>query len=114
MTNQSVRMIDSWKSEGDQARYQLYTTGVNSAAVNTNTLFSKSDAFIEDASFIRLKNISLSYDVPLNLKETQCQIMLQAQNLLTFTKFKDGDPEFITHGYLPPLKIISAAVQLTF
>lgn len=107
-------MIDSWKTPGDNAKYQIYTTGTNDAALNGDYLFSGSTAAFEDTSFIRLKNIALSYDVPLNLKETQCRIMLQGQNLLTFTKYKDGDPEFISYGYLPPLKVISAAVQLTF
>jgi len=114
MLNQPSRMIDSWKTPGDNAKYQIYTTGTNDAALNGDYLFSGSTAAFEDTSFIRLKNIALSYDVPLNLKETQCRIMLQGQNLLTFTKYKDGDPEFISYGYLPPLKVISAAVQLTF
>jgi TonB-dependent starch-binding outer membrane protein SusC len=114
MLNQPSRMIDSWKNPGDNAKYQIYTTGTNDAALNGDYLFSGSTAAFEDTSFIRLKNIALSYDVPLKLKETQCRIMLQGQNLLTFTKYKDGDPEFISYGYLPPLKVISAAVQLTF
>ncbi|OXA78918.1 TonB-linked outer membrane protein, SusC/RagA family [Flavobacterium aquidurense] len=114
MLNQPSRMIDSWKNTGDNSKYQIYTTGINDAALTGDYLFSGSTAAFEDTSFMRLKNIALSYDVPLNLKETQCRIMLQGQNLLTFTKYKDGDPEFISYGYLPPLKVISAAVQLTF
>jgi len=50
----------------------------------------------------------------LALKETQCKIMLQSQNLLTFTKFKDGDPEYSGYSFLPPLKVITAGIQLTF
>ncbi|WP_433811446.1 SusC/RagA family TonB-linked outer membrane protein [Flavobacterium johnsoniae] len=114
MSNQSIELVNSWQQQGDKFQYQLYTTGSNSAAVNANNLFSKSDAAVEDASFIRLKNISLSYDLPLMLKETRCRVMIQGQNLLTFTKYKNGDPEFITHGYLPPLKIITAGIQLKF
>jgi TonB-linked SusC/RagA family outer membrane protein len=114
MTNQPERMTDSWLQPGDEAAYQMYTSGTNSAAVNTNYLYSISNGGIEDASFIRLKNIAITYDVPLNLKETQCRVMLQCQNLLTFTNYKDGDPEFVISGFLPPLKVITAAVQLTF
>lgn len=69
---------------------------------------------IADASYVRLKNVSLTYQVPLKLSQTSCKIMLQGQNLMTFTKFKDGDPEFSTYGFLPPLKVVSAGVQLTF
>ncbi|WP_230470640.1 SusC/RagA family TonB-linked outer membrane protein [Flavobacterium cheongpyeongense] len=114
MINQPSRMTDSWQEVNDNALYQIYTSGTNSDAVTANYLYSRSTASIVDASFIRLKNISLSYDVPLQMKETKCLIMLQGQNLLTFTKFKDGDPEFTTMGFLPPLKVITAGVQLTF
>jgi TonB-linked SusC/RagA family outer membrane protein len=114
MSNQPNRVINSWQEPGDNASYQIYTAGNNNAAVSADYLYSKSDASITDASFIRLKNISLSYDVPLNLKETRCKIMLQGQNLLTFTSYKDGDPEFTSYGYLPPLKVITAGVQLIF
>jgi len=48
------------------------------------------------------------------LPEIQCSITLQGQNLLTFTSYEDGDPEFKNSGYLPPLKIITGGVQLTF
>lgn len=114
MLNQPVRMAGSWQGVNDQASYQLYTTGTNSAAVNANYFYSRSTASNEDASYIRLKNIALTYDLHLKLKETQCRLMLQGQNLLTFTKYRDGDPEFTTMGYLPPLKIMTAGIQLTF
>lgn len=113
MTNQPTRMTDSWQP-GTDAQYQVFSSGTNTAAVDSNYLYSISNAGIEDASFIRLKNIAITYDLPLNLKETQCRIILQGQNLLTFTNYKDGDPEFTISGFLPPLKVITAAVQLTF
>lgn len=113
MSNQSVKMLNSWQKAGDNTHFQLNTTGANSSAVTANNLFSSSNAGISDASFIRLKNIALSWDVPIRLKETKCKIMLQGQNLLTLTKYKDGDPEFITIGYLSPLKVITAGIQLT-
>lgn len=114
MSNKQQRLTSSWQNPGDVYQYQIFTTGQNSAAVMSQFYYYDSDATLTDASFVRLKNISVSYKLPLILKETNCTIMLQAQNLLTFTKYKDGDPEFVTYGYLPPLKIISAAVQLTF
>jgi len=114
MSNQQSSKVDSWQKSADSARYQIFTAGYNNDAVTANYLYSQSDASIVDASFIRLKNVALSYDIPVNLKEFQCKILLQGQNLLTFTKYEDGDPEFSSYGYLPPLKVITAGVQLTF
>lgn len=114
MSNQQQRITDSWINPGDTAAYQIYTTGYNNDALTGDFLYSQSTASVTDASFIRLKNISLSYELPLKLLETKCRVMLQGQNLLTFTKYKDGDPEFTSYGFLPPLKVITAGVQLTF
>lgn len=114
MSNQQARISDSWQSPGDAAAYQIFTTGYNNDAIMADYYYSESDATVTDASFVRLKNLSLSYDLPINLKETNCKIMMQGQNLLTLTKYKDGDPEFTSYGFLPPLKIITIGVQLTF
>ena len=114
MSNQQVRKNDSWQQAGDIKPYQMFTTSYSSDAANASYPFSESSGAIVDASFIRLKNISLTYDVPVNLKDTQLKIMLQGQNLLTFTKYDDGDPEFTKYGYLPPLKVITAGIQILF
>ena len=114
MSNQPARMVDSWSAPGDNSTYQVYTTSANADAITADYLYYQSDAFITDASYIRLKNIALSYEIPLSTKQTQCKIMLQGQNLLTFTKYEDGDPEFTSSGYLPPLKVLTAGIQLIF
>lgn len=114
MSNQQQRITNSWLAPGDNAPYQINTTGYNNDAMTADDLHNQSTASINDASFIRLKNIALSYDLPLQLNNTQCRILLQGQNLLTFTKYKDGDPEFISGGFLPPLKVVTAGIQLTF
>jgi TonB-dependent starch-binding outer membrane protein SusC len=113
--NQPADMVHAWKNQGDITPYQINTSGQNSAAVNAYYNYSDSNAGIVDASYIRLKNISLSYDLPLeSAKGVQCRLSLQGQNLLTFTPYKNGDPEFRFSGYLPPLQILTAGVQLTF
>ncbi|TDO96076.1 SusC/RagA family TonB-linked outer membrane protein [Flavobacterium sp. 245] len=114
MSNQQVRKLNSWQQPGDNSPYPMYTQSYSSDAANSDYLFSDSNASIVDASFIRFKNISLTYDVPVSLKETQLKIMLQGQNLWTITRYEDGDPEFIKYGYLPPLKVITAGIQLIF
>jgi hypothetical protein len=77
--------------------------------------YAASDATIVDGSYIRLKNIALNYDLPSEgIKGIKCRLFLQGQNLLTFTSYKGGDPEFRYSGYLPPLKVISFGTQITF
>jgi TonB-dependent starch-binding outer membrane protein SusC len=59
-----------------------------------------SDRFIEDGSYVRLKNISFGYTLPKTLtsrvKVDRIRFYVQAQNLLTFTNYKGMDPEVST------------------
>ena len=56
-----------------------------------------SDRWIEDGSYLRLKAITLSYDLPINSEYLQgLQFWIQANNVLTFTKYLGTDPEFST------------------
>jgi TonB-linked SusC/RagA family outer membrane protein len=61
-----------------------------------------SDRFVEDASYLRLKNLSLGYNVPSNIMSkigmTKGRIYVSGQNLLTFTKYSGFDPEISTFG----------------
>ncbi|MEL1255924.1 TonB-dependent receptor [Flavobacterium sp. DGU38] len=76
-----------------------------------------SNATIIDASYIKLKNVNIAYQIPLNegtKKYIQAiRLSLQGQNLVTFTKYKGLDPE--TQGLaLPPLRTITFGTQFTF
>lgn len=113
--NQMAAMTNSWQQSGDNTHYQQNTTGTNGEAVTAFYNYRSSDAVIVDGSYIRLKNISLSYDLPLMMdKSLKCKLFFQGQNLMTFTPYKGGDPEFKYAGYLPPLKMYTVGVQLTF
>ena len=111
MVNQPTEVLDHWQNPGNNPATQVYTTGNNSEATNAFYHFAMSDAAISDASYIRLKNVSVSYK--LIMKGLSWKIFLQAQNLLTFTNYKGGDPEQIS-GFVPPLRWISGGFQLTF
>lgn len=95
---------------------QPLTAGLNSAVTTAYSRYLLSDAAIQDASYIRLKNISLSYDLQVKTAQNlKCLLFIQAQNVLTFTNYKFGDPEFkLSTMYLPPLKVYTAGVRLTF
>ncbi len=110
--NQPVGVLNHWQQPDDDAPYQLYSDGSNGAVVDAFYKFLESDATISDASFIRLKNVSLSYNIP--LKKAQCKLFFKGQNLATFTKYDGVDPEFQSPGYIPPLRILSAGVKFSF
>ncbi len=116
--NQPLWLLNRWQQPGDIARFQKYTTITSSPAGKASSLMSQSSSALTDASFVRLKNISLSYDLPKQwmqkLKLHSCRMYVQAQNLLTFTAYKGADPENQSLVSLPPLRTIAAGFSLTF
>lgn len=93
--NQSTLTLENrWHKPGDEAYLQRYTTGKNSAAQTAaDRLYSSNEAYA-DASYVRLKNLSIAYTIPESiLKRMKCSLYLQGQDLLTFTKYKGPDPE---------------------
>lgn len=112
MINQPVGVLDQWQNPGDDASMQQYTTGMNPDAVATYSQFLVSNGIVSDASFIRLKSLSLSYRLPIEKNGfPNCTLFIQGQNLLTLTKFKGGDPEQPMQ-FLPPMRRISFGVKL--
>ena len=110
--NQSKRLLyDRWKQPGDVTDIPRY--GV------TPQMDSR---FLEDASFLRLKNIMLSYSIPESiLKKTKAvsraKIYVQAQNLYTWTKFSGIDPESSSNVYkaqYPMSRQFTCGLEVTF
>jgi TonB-linked SusC/RagA family outer membrane protein len=107
----------SWQHPGDVADYPRFSTGVGSLTALSGyyaTYFS--DRVYSDVSYIRLKNVAISYDVkPERLKRmhfSNLRVFVQGQNLLTFTKYKDADPETQNFTVLPPMKTFMGGIQL--
>ncbi|GAB4020096.1 TonB-dependent receptor [Spirosoma migulaei] len=83
-----------------------------------------SDRYIEDASFIRLKNISLGYTLPKIKGISQIRLYVSANNALTLTKYSGFDPEvnnfgnattqFIDNGTYPIARSYLGGLQVTF
>jgi TonB-linked SusC/RagA family outer membrane protein len=104
---------DIWTEEGDQATRQRFFVN-DPDAQDAFGKYRNSDAARKDASFIRLKNLSVSYTVPKKwTKAVGCRVYVQGQNLLLITKYKGGDPETQYYGVLPPLRMLTAGVQFT-
>ncbi|MBO3100274.1 TonB-dependent receptor domain-containing protein [Gelidibacter pelagius] len=113
--NLPIDFIDTWQSPGDNSPFQPYTVGINSDLLNAYNRFRSSNAAFSDASFIRLKNVSLSYTLPLLTSDSiSSRIYLQGQNLFTLTRFKGIDPENQSSISLPPLRIFSLGITLNF
>jgi TonB-linked SusC/RagA family outer membrane protein len=110
--NQNVDVLDRWQKPGDHAHVQKFSSLVNFSIDPTS-----SDAGITDASYIRLKNLSLSWNLPSTWLKTshltRARIFIQGQNLLTFTKYKGLDPESLSISSLPPLRVWTFGVQVT-
>ena len=91
--NQSRRLLNRWKKPGDITdipRHGEYT--------------EFDSRLLEDASFLRLKNLNLAYSFPAELLKKSriirgLRVYAQAQNLLTFTNFSGLDPEGTTNLY---------------
>jgi TonB-linked SusC/RagA family outer membrane protein len=78
--------------------------------------YYRSDAVWVDASYLRLQNLSLSYNLPaMQLAKAKMQslkVYLQCQNLFTITGYKGTDPASSGSFALPPRKLITAGIQL--
>lgn len=93
------------------------STVTGTQAANAYSFFTGSDFAVEDASYIRLKNVSLSYNIPSafskKLGMTSLQVYTQGQNLLTITNYKGLDPETLG-TQVPPLKMFTAGIRANF
>lgn len=111
MRNLPVEALNVWSAENPDGQYMPYHT----TASPLHSLFQMSDATVSDGSFIRLKNIQLTYRIPLEGKLIrEARIYFQGQNLYTWTKYFGMDPEFSSIGFLPPLKTYSFGMQINF
>jgi TonB-dependent starch-binding outer membrane protein SusC len=93
---------------------------------STNKVIFSSSKWLQDGSFVRVRNVSLSYRFPETLiKGAPLKISISAQNLLTVTKFKGYDPEAawgdkngynqgIVSGAYPSARVYTFSLQLNF
>ncbi|UEG54999.1 SusC/RagA family TonB-linked outer membrane protein [Mucilaginibacter daejeonensis] len=93
--NQSLAMLNRWRGDGQVTSQPRASYGDPSG----NASFS--DRWIEDGSYMRLRTLSISYDVPLKYKGFKyLKIYATGNNLVTFTKYLGYDPEFAPTGNL--------------
>lgn len=90
-------LTDAWS--GDGSSNQIPRIGMGDANQNNRV----SDRYVEDGSFLRLKNIQIGYSLPEtiinNVSIKRCRIYLSATNLITLTKYSGYDPEVGMGGW---------------
>ncbi|WP_168208615.1 TonB-dependent receptor [Chitinophaga sp. XS-30] len=113
LANKDISALDRWQAAGDVTHIPRAS---RSAAATKYDLYRLSSGVWGDASFIRLKNISLGYDLSgftKGWKLSRARIYASAQNLFTITSYDGFDPE--TQGLrMPPMKTITAGLQIGF
>jgi TonB-dependent starch-binding outer membrane protein SusC len=110
-------VTDSWTPDRPNAKLPQVTP----SDVDDDN-YVASDFWLRDGSYLRMKNIQLSYSIPEKLLSTlkikRASVFVNAENYLTFSKYKDYDPESILNAsslyHYPMLKTISAGINVTF
>jgi TonB-dependent starch-binding outer membrane protein SusC len=113
--NQPISVLNRWQKIGDISNIQRYNSDYkyNSEFSNASTY---SDAAYTDASYIRLKNLSISWNFPDQLVNKihleTVRLYMQGQNLFTITDYEGLDPENQSTISLPPLRVFTIGIQV--
>lgn len=119
-TNRFAGTLDRWTGEGTSYSEPRVTF------VDSNNNTRVSDRYVEDGSYVRLKNIQLGYTLPENIYKSSgfssIRFYGQVKNALTFTNYSGYDPEIsssvsdtgIDRGSYPQPRIWSMGVNVKF
>ena len=120
-TNLSTDMLDRWTGEGTSNTIPRFSF----SDPNRNNRIS--DLYIEDASFVRLKNIQIGYTLPMNIlnriKARSMRVYVSAENLFTLTGYSGADPEIgalssfdigIDRGIYPQARTFRLGTSISF
>ncbi len=120
-TNLPVEALERWTGEGTSDWYPR----ISHSDPNQNNRIS--DRFVEDGSFLRVKNVQLGYTLPERVMQRlqigKCRVYVAASNLFTFTKYSGLDPEIgtrgtleigIDRGFYPAARSFMAGVNINF
>jgi TonB-dependent starch-binding outer membrane protein SusC len=118
--NQLAYVIDRWTGEGSTNEHPRLTTGPTN-----NNLFS--DYFVEDGSFVRLRNLQFGYTLPSTLLRKihveSLRVYVAANNLITLTRYMGFDPDLgsssvlsagVDYGMYPQARSLMSGLQIKF
>jgi hypothetical protein len=110
-SNQPVTVLNRWQKSGDRASVARFRTGEVQSVLSSEHRFA-------DLSYIRLKNVALSWGLPQQwvhkARIRSVRIYMHGQNLLTITNYKGLDPETQSMASLPPLRVLTIGLQAGF
>lgn len=117
-------ILNRWTGEGSTNEYPKFEF------VSANENYRVSDYWVEDASFLRARNVQLGYTLPQNLTKKlfiqRLRFFVQAENLFTITAYSGCDPEVtggnsgygtevgIDRGVYPQSRTFTVGINLTF
>ena len=118
--NQLAYVIDRWTGEGSTNEHPRLTTGPTN-----NNLFS--DYYVEDGSFVRLRNLQFGYTLPSTLLRKihveSLRVYVAANNLITLTRYMGFDPDLsssnalsagVDYGMYPQARSLMSGLQIKF
>jgi len=115
INNQNASVLGRWTGEGTSNSMPRAIYG------DPNQNSRVSDRYVEDGSYIKIKNINLSYTLPKGAfaqNFSLIKVFVSAQNLVTWTKYSGFDPEVpvngIDNGTYPITRIVSLGLNVGF
>lgn len=115
INNQNASVLGRWTGEGTSNSMPRAIYG------DPNQNSRVSDRYVEDGSYIKIKNINLSYTLPkgaFGQNFSLIKVFVSAQNLVTWTKYSGFDPEVpvngIDNGTYPITRIVSLGLNVGF
>jgi hypothetical protein len=111
-TNQSVSVLDRWTAPGTSNTMPRAVYG------DPNNNNRASSRYIEDGSYLRIKNVTLTYNLPESLFGKvifdYAKVYMSGQNLFTFSNYSGFDPEVSTNGIDNNLYPLTRTISLGF
>lgn len=117
--NRSHEILNAWSPDNRGSNIPILSKNDNNGNFST-----ASDWYLEDASYLRLKNVTLSYDLSdvfckwshLNDRNSRLSVFLSGENLATITRYSGMDPECGGWDALkyPVSRVFSLGVKLTY
>lgn len=114
--NGGTYWLNRWQKPGDNTDVPRVSTSIFDWF--RHFYYQESTGAYSDASYVRLQNVSIRYNVnPQSLRKLgvkDLSIYLQGQNLLTISDYGGLDPENLDAATIPPMRVFTAGINLTF